>query len=73
MEGDYNIIVKSGSQPFAVSIPGHISLPFLPKVKDRTSFRRATTFQIQFNSIVNFPKQGRSHNFELFDDLDLQD
>lgn len=34
MEGEYNIVLKPGAQPFSLSTPRRISLPLLPKVKE---------------------------------------
>ncbi len=34
MEGEYNIVLKPGAQPFSVSTPRRISLPLLPKVRE---------------------------------------
>ncbi|KAL3978677.1 hypothetical protein ACER0C_019739 [Sarotherodon galilaeus] len=34
MEGEYNIVLKPGAQPFSLLTPRRISLPLLPKVKE---------------------------------------
>ena len=34
MEGEYNIVLEPGAQPFSLATPRHISLPLIPKVKE---------------------------------------
>ncbi|KAI3373366.1 hypothetical protein L3Q82_006673 [Scortum barcoo] len=34
MEGEYNIVLKPGAQPFSLSMSRRISLPLLPKIKE---------------------------------------
>lgn len=34
MEGEYNIVLRPGAKPFAVSTPRRVSLPLLPQIKE---------------------------------------